>query len=366
MEDIVGEYDAKAYGANFSVAPPLDIVLEFKRDGTFATNLLALTTGRPGFYGKLDTTLAAEGAPPFIGAYRVVSPSQLILAAGSAVTTVATSCRDGLLSFHDASASAFIVARKRGSVAPDARPYELPDFVGVYKGSAIPVDPVRQSDPMASAEFTLTLTDLGTFLPEWKKPGTQVSVFPFSYYRGSASVDQNGLLFLTAGVGGSDYGDASAMPFFDWELDGTTLHFTAFSSNIGSHIAVTLDGSAPHAEQPAEFAQLTKGVFRGSAFRVVGGNAIEEIPDVTVRFDSDGTFHSNWSQRLSHSDDDLEPSDTGEFRLMSSRHLVLGYTYEGVPGLIADATTDFYLSSDLLCFTSFRREAYFVFTREAE
>lgn len=361
--EIIGRFTGIAYGSNFSGVPTVEVWIEFRDDGTFVTNLQCLTTGRAGTYGRMDATVAAAGAEPFAGKYRAVSPSQLILAHGSPVTTVLPSLRDGVLSVYDAAASVRLIIRKEGSQpAPDPG-FTAADIAGVYNGAAVPVDAARQSEPVATAAFSLALTDIGTFLPAWLRPGTDESVYPYSYYRGFFAIDAGGALVLAAGIGGNDYGDATIMPFFDWFLDDSTLHFTAFSWNDCSHMAVTLDGSALHIQQPAEFAALTRGKFRGSAFRVIGPGEILEIPDVRMRFDADGTFHSNWSERLSGGDE-LQPNDTGIFRLFSPRHLVLGYTYPGASGLVADATTDFYLTDDRLCFTSFSREAYFVFKRE--
>ena len=111
----------------------------------------------------------------------------------------------------------------------------------------------------------------------------------------------------------------------------------------------------------SDAAELTRGSFHGSAFRVTPQNTIEEFEGVTARYDPDGTLHTNWTDRLSEDD---PPTDTAAYRLASPRHLLLGYTYEGAPGIVVEATTDFYLAGDTLCFTSFAREAYFVLKRE--
>ncbi len=365
-QSIVGEYTGKAYGATFSAIAPLDIMIEFKPDGTFATSLFCLTTGHATQYGRMDPVVSADGSAVYSGVYRVVSPSQLILGAGPSITTVAPSFRNGILSFYDAPAAVFVVASKKGTTPP-AETFNLPDLLGVYKGAAVPIDAERQTDPISSALFDLAFTDTGTFVPGWRLPNSDRPVFPFTYYKGRYLVDSSGRAVLCAAVGGNDYGDASIMPFFDWYLEGMTLHLTNFDWHGSSHVAMTIDGSPLSLHSPAEFEDLTRGEFRGSAFRVTDHDGIEEITDVAVRFDADGAYHSNWSARLRKAgEEDFYPSDSGIFRLASPRHLLLGHRYHGINGISADATTDFLFSGNVLCFTSFAREAYFVLKREPE
>jgi hypothetical protein len=277
------------------------------------------------------------------------------------VTTVSPSLRDGLLSFYHAPASVFVVVRKKGTEpAPDPG-FTFADVAGVYRGAVVPIDPARQPGALSTADFVLMLTDIGTFLPAWTKPGSETSVYPYTYYRGNYAIDVNALLLLAAGIGGNDYGLATPMPFFDWALDGATLHMTSFDSHGTAHLAVSLDGSAPNLNPPPQLADLVRGSFRGSAFRVTPQNTIEEFEGVTARFDPDGSLHTNWRDRLADID---PPTDTAAYRLVSPRHLLLGFTYEGAPGIVAEATTDYCLTGDTLCFTSFAREAYFVFNRD--
>ncbi len=353
---IVGEFEGSAYLAGLSGANLVEkITLRFNKDGTFETTLPNLVTGRT----NVAETTDASSSSLYKGHYLVPGPSQLILSPGPGVTTVTPSLVDGVLTFFYLPARMMIVVFRKEH--PQKRTSS--EITGAYVGISVPVDPKRQPVLPGRENFELVLTDGGGFTPRWLDNSGKRTVFAHETYDGRYLFAPNGKLVLYAHFGGSDYVGGAINPLFDWFLDGMNLHMTAFDSNESSHLVVTIDGSSVVARPVPAASSLTNGTFRGSAFRAWQNGEIKEIPNIWIRFEADGTYHTNWIERLRKDGDPYYPQDGGRFLLASPRHLLLAELWKSENEVIQDVTTDFILKGDQLCFTSTRRKAYFVLTR---
>jgi hypothetical protein len=360
-QDIVGRYSGEVYQSYMGGAEPFDpltgVVVEFSDDGTVRTNLEELVLAKERGRSRIE----GISGDWFEGQYRVLGPTQLLIAPGKDVTTFAVRYREGTLAFCHLRMRASFLLRKDGAPARSAPDFKPADFSGVYEGVAFvaeegaqeiaKVDGIR----ISFAENGFLTTNFGS---------NYGKIFGgFNTANGRYHLDHAGLLASTMNISGGDFGGAEASAFFDWNWRDGQLHLNNFHmAYYGAALTLAPKGHPIHLNQEPVIRQLTQAPYMGTAYRAKLDGTIEEIPGIKIAFSADGTYQSNFPDKLRGPDDQYYPEAKGPFVVVTDRQLYMAQRWDN--GLTNAGITDFLIEGDKLWFTSLTFDAYFFLTRE--
>jgi hypothetical protein len=373
--EIIGEYIGTVYWARSRARiRGLDgIRIIFREDGVFETNLDALTdmkrlripSGDSSVnYGPIVKSLDSPTSSPSEakaefsqGRYRVLSPTQLILAPSRGVTTYGFSLSGGRLSFYHWRLKAFFSLSKNTSDPPS---FTGKDIAGVYKGSAMIVGGEHGARTLReSGEMEIAFTDNGFFSMNFGDEYFRTTSLP-KRLTGKYLIDSFGTLVCFSQIQFSfDHFGGGTDTLFNWHARKGALHLNA----PGGMFAFSLSASPVNLQDPDMLETLTSGPYVGSAFRSTPGGGIVEIPDVELQFSKDGSWSGFPSKALGASFIDY-PTD-GRFAILSDRQLYMASRYES-GGLSNEEVCDVLVSGDKLFFTSLNQHACFVLKKKIQ
>lgn len=362
--EIVGEYEGTVYWRDYLQTHRVeDIVLNFKLNGVVETNLKNLTTNQRPDLRYSDSHPAAHLSDTHSSQYRVLSPTQLVIAPGNGITTFAPSLSGDILTFYHKWLGMFFSLRRTSADSAASQIFEIKDVVGLYSGT---LSHLNTKDPRrinTYPEIQIIFAENGKFVPNL---GRLNGVFRgHDIYRGEFVIDSFGKLVIGLGFGGGDYLGSTILSFFDWFYQDSQIHATHHDGHRTYHLMLSPGGKTVEPDTTVMLENLTHGTFRGTAYRAELSGEIEEIQGVTIHFDQAGIYHSNFSKLLRRKEDQYSPEDSGTFSLRSPRHLLMSDDW-GDGEFTSKTVTDFMLDGDSLYLTSFGRDAYLVLQRQSD
>ena len=358
-KEIIGEYTGTGFWTDYRKDNEINNVrIIFHKNGTFETNFTLLTNTE-----RLQNQKTLSVQDTLVkGPYRVLSPTQLVLGPSEkTIPTFGFSLGDGHLSFFHKHLGAFfsLVKGKSGKTPV----FSNSDIAGTYKGVAyIAEEGQKQLNKVDGVE--IVFSENGSFSTNFGKKYEKL-MRGFTACDGKYLIDPSGKLVCYTKVHGSDFMGGDAISFFDWHLREGALHVNHFQgAYYGCALALSLSDDPVNLTNTEILKKLTHGAYVGSAFRATPEGNIQEFPGIELTFSEDGTYKCNFQSKL-QSGEQYYPSDDGPFCLLSDRQLYMADNWENNQ-LTNQGICDVLLSGDDLCFTSFRRNAYFVLKKKTE
>lgn len=359
-KDIVGRYSGEAYdsymGGTEPFVPLTGVEIEFWADGRVRTNLEELLLAKERGLAQLE----GVSEDWFEGRYRVVGPTQLVLAPGKDVSTFAVRYRDGILTFCHGRMRAYFSFRKKGTSISSLPTVDHADFSGVYRGVAFVVD---ENVPTINEvdDVRVLFSDNG-YITKYSGSSHDKTFATYDTSSFNYRVDSENLISTNLAYSGGDFGQAEASGSFDWHWRNGQLHFNTFhAAHYGAACVLAPKGQPIHLNQGPVLRQLTMAPYEGTAYRARLDGTIEEIPGIKIAFSSDGTYQCNFPDKLRDPKDQYYPEASGPYVVVTDRQLYMAQRWDS--GLTDAGITDFLIKDDRLWFTSLTFDAYFSLRR---
>ncbi|MCC6695184.1 MAG: hypothetical protein IT365_06095 [Candidatus Hydrogenedentes bacterium] len=360
QKDIVGRYSGEVYdtfiGGTEPFVPLTGVEIEFSADGQVRTNLEELLLPKERRWGPLKR-VSEEWAE---GRYRVLGPTQLALAPGKDVTAFAIRYRDGMLTFCHLQIRAYFSFRKEGTSAPALPTVDHVDFSGVYEGVAFVAD---ESVPqIKEVDDVRVLFSENGYITTYSGSSHDKTFATYDTSSFNYRVDSENLISTNLAYSGGDFGQAEASGSFDWHWQDGQIHFNTFhGAHYGAACVLAPKGQSIHLNQESALRQLTMAPYAGTAYRASLDGTIEEIPGIELAFSADGTYQSNFPDKLRDPNDQYYPEANGPYVVLTDRQLYMAQRWDS--GLTDAGITDVLIQDDRLWFTSLTFDAYFSLRR---
>lgn len=356
-KQIIGQYEGSCYLAEWNPSTPFEplngIKLEFFPDGVFTTNFPAmLEKNRPA-----NRAMTKFSDKPLQGKFQVPSSTQLIMAPGHGVTSFGVRLTEGHLTFyHEALRCMFSLQKVGTSPRVDAT-LNIRKIAGAYEGTAYIAE---ESDNKIGIVKNVEITFLsnGSFLTNFGHD--QNGIFKgFNSAGGRYAADSANMLACNFEFSGGDFFGAEASGFYDWEYRNGCIHLNSFH---GAYYAAALvlapKGQNVQVDNTSALAKLTKAPYHGTAYRAQMDGSIERIDDIKLVFRTDGTYESNFPEKLMRPEEQYYPDKSGPYAVLSDRHLYMARSWQGA--LTGAGISDCLISDNKLTFTSLEDDAYLV------
>lgn len=355
-KDIVGRFSGDAYQSYMGSAEPFSpltgVVVEFSDDGTVLTNLEELVLAKDRDRSRIEG-LSEDW---FEGRYRVVGPTQLVLAPGKDITSFAVRYRDGTLTFCHLRTRAYFSLRKEGTSVAAPPEVDPPDYSGVYEGVAYVAEEGSLEIEKVDG-IRLSFSETGFFTTNFGSNHRKI-FGGFNTSSGHYHLNSANLIATNFSYSGGDFGGAEASGFFDWDWRGGQLHVNTFhGAYYGAALILTPKGQPIRLDRDAVLRQLTMAPYEGTAYRAKLDGTIEEIPGIELAFSADGTYRGNFPDKLRDPNDQYYPEASGPYVVVTDRQLYMAQRWDS--GLTDGGITDVLIQDDRLWFTSLTFDAYF-------